>query len=74
MSQNVVTTRSGIKTSSPSTSKPLKTTSNTQKTSFGDKVATYSIPPSKLDYDFLEYLKITKANISLFELMNLPQI
>jgi hypothetical protein len=27
-----------------------------------------------LDYDFLEYLKRNKSNISLFELMNLPQI
>ena len=29
---------------------------------------------TKLEYDFLEDLKRTKANISLFELMKLPRI
>jgi hypothetical protein len=69
MSQNAVTTRSGSDTSShasPATSKPNKTTSNTHKSSSNDKSTSSSTPPSKLDYDFVEDLKITKANISLF--------
>jgi hypothetical protein len=31
-------------------------------------------PLTRLEYDFLEDLKKTKANISLFELMKIPQI
>jgi hypothetical protein len=77
MSQNAVTTRSARKESPcnpPSSYDATKTTSNTQKTHEADNQSTPSTPPSKLDYDFLEDLKRTKENISLFELMKLLQI
>jgi hypothetical protein len=64
MSQNIVTTRSASKASSSNPSflfKTANTTPNTQKTPSGDKHITSSTPPSKLDYDFLEDLKRTKA-------------
>jgi hypothetical protein len=77
MSQNVVTTRVQVKLTSliPSPSDPPKTTSHTQKTTDkAPKQNTPFVPQSKLEYDFLEDLKRTKENISLFELMKLPQI
>jgi hypothetical protein len=78
MSQNVVTTRSASKVSSPnppSPSDPPKTTPNAQKTT--EKTSQQSVPSapsSKLEYDFLKDLKRTKENISLFELMKIPRI
>jgi predicted aspartyl protease len=38
------------------------------------KSNTSPTPLAKLEYDFLEDLKKTKSNISLFELMKIPQI
>jgi hypothetical protein len=38
------------------------------------KSSASSIPLARLEYDFLEDPKKTKANISLFELMKIPQI
>jgi hypothetical protein len=75
MSQILLTTESESKelsSNSPSSSEITKTTPNTPKTPYVKKQFNPSIPPSKLDYDFLEYLKRTKENISLFELMKLP--
>jgi hypothetical protein len=78
MSQNVVTTKSASKTNSPYTtspSDPPKTTSHTQKnTDKSPKKNTTQVPQSKLEYDFLKDIKRTKENISMFELMKLPQI
>jgi hypothetical protein len=77
MSQNAVTTRSASKTSSsnpPTSYEVLETISNNQKETASNKHNTPSTPPSILDYDFPEYLKRPKENISLFELMKLPQI
>jgi hypothetical protein len=77
MSLNVVTTISGSKTpssDSPSTYKPAKAASTAQKTHPNGKQTSHSLALSKLDYDFLEDMKRKKDNISLFELMKLPQI
>ena len=38
------------------------------------KPSSPSISPKNMEYDFLEDLNKTKANISLFELMKLPEI
>jgi hypothetical protein len=38
------------------------------------KPSSPSISPKNMEYDFLEDLKKTKSNISLFELMKLPHI
>jgi len=77
MSQNIITTRNGNNISSsysPSTSELTKIKSNTKKTQTHNKETTHSTYPSKLDYHFLEDLKWTKSNISLFELMKLLHI
>jgi hypothetical protein len=54
--------------SSKNTSSNPKTIDQTTKSN------TSPTPLAKLEYDFLEDLKKTKANISLFELMKIPQI
>jgi hypothetical protein len=78
MSQNVVTIRSASNKASsetPTSSERLKNTPHTQKTlDTPYKIIVPSNVTTKLEYDFLEDLKINNANISLFELMKLPQI
>jgi hypothetical protein len=71
-------TTSTPKQSSPSTNttpNSSKTTPSNPKTI--DQTMKPNISPTplaRLEYDFLEDLKKTKANISLFELMKIPQI
>jgi hypothetical protein len=63
-------------------SSPTNTTPNPSKTTSSNpkmidqtpKPNASSTPLARLEYDFLEDLKKTKANISLFELMKIPQI
>jgi hypothetical protein len=78
MSHSVVTTRSASKKASsknPTPSKPPKNDPHTQKTpDTPSKMIVPSNATTKSEYDFMEDLKITKANISLFDLMKLPQI
>jgi len=75
MSQNVVTNMTATTSSYSNHISSLddaQTTSSTHETCDTEKQSTTS--PSKLDYDLLEDMKRTKEKISLFELMNLPQI
>jgi hypothetical protein len=54
---------------------PLKNTPSDQKmTNQTSKCNTTSTPPVRLEYNFLEDLKNTKANILFFELVKIPQI
>jgi hypothetical protein len=72
------TTSNTKQTSSPANltapNLPKTTPSNHKANNQTPKPSAPSISPTKLEYDFLEDLKKTKANISLFELMKLPQI
>jgi hypothetical protein len=57
------------------THNPSKITSSNPRTiDQTPKPSASSIPMARLEYDFLEDLKKTKVNISLFELMKIPQI
>jgi hypothetical protein len=57
------------------TPNPSNTTSSNHKTTDKTpKPSASSIPMARLEDDFLEDLKKTKANISMFELMKIPQI
>jgi hypothetical protein len=56
-------------------SKPPKNSPHTQKTlDTPSKIIVLPNASTKLEYYLLEDLNITKENISLFELMKLPQI
>jgi hypothetical protein len=64
MSQNVFNIGSASKTpypNLPTSYEADKTTSKSHKTLVVDRERNPSTPPSKLDYDFLEYLKIKKS-------------
>jgi hypothetical protein len=77
MSQNACNTRRKNKASTldlPSNHEPSQKTLRTQKSTSTSSESSPTLVLNSLEYDFVEELNNTKANISLFELMKLPQI